>query len=154
MTPLFPRRADNAYRGQTVALWVFGLLLLVFGAIAANSTFNGELVAREADGIPLATYTPAGARTVVTLFSLLGLSHVVFVLFGVVALVRYRSLVPLLFALLLLEHLGKRLILGLLPIARTGAPPAPIVNFVLLGLMVGGLALSLWGKPDGAGREL
>lgn len=147
-SPLLPGRADNDYRGRKVALWILGLVVFVKLAMGVNSILNGYSVASSADGIPLDTYTPAGARTVVSLFALLGLSHVVMALLCVLVLVRYRTLVPLMFTLLLLEHLGRRLILYLLPIARTGTPPGSAINLVLLALMIAGLALSLWSRGD------
>jgi hypothetical protein len=149
-SPLLPRRADNEYRGRTVALWIFGLVVFVKLAMGLNSTLNGRSVASTADGIPLDTYTPAGAQAFVSVFALLGVAHVVLGLLCVLVLVRYRALVPLMFAVLLLEHLGKRLVVRLLPIERIGAPPASVINLALFTLMVVGLALSLWGR---AGRE-
>jgi hypothetical protein len=101
-------------------------------------------VATSADGIPLETFTPAGADAFVSAFALLGLSLVMISLLGAVVLFRYRSLAPLFFALLLLSHLGGRLILYLMPIARSGTPPGMFVNLVQLTLIVAGLALSLW----------
>ena len=147
-SPLLPRRAENDYRGHKLALWLFGLVVFVKLAIGVNSIFNGYSVASSADGIPLDTYTPAGAQAFVTQFALLGLSHVVMGLLCVLVLVRYRTFVPLMFALLLLEHLGKRLILQYLPIARTGTPLGVGINIVLLALMVAGLAFSLWSRGD------
>jgi hypothetical protein len=61
----------------------------------------------------------------------------------ILVLVRYRSMVPLMLALLLLEHLSRKLILQFLPIVRTGTPPGFLINFMLLALMIAGLALSL-----------
>jgi len=52
------------------------------------------------------------------------------------------------FALLLLEHLSRKLILQIMPIDTTGAPPGYFINLGLLALMIGGLALSLWSKRD------
>jgi hypothetical protein len=139
-----PPRVDNTYRGHKLALWLLGLLLFMKAAISVNSIFNGYTVAQSADGIPLDAFTPAGARTVVSLFGLLGVSQLMFCLLGVLVLVRYRALVPFLFALLLLEHLGRRVIVWLMPIPRTGSPPGPGINLGLLGVMIVGLALSLW----------
>ena len=150
---LLPRRVDNDYRGHKLALWLFGLVVFMKLAIGVNSIFNGRSVASSADGIPLDTYTPAGARAFVTQFALLGLAHFVMGLLCVLVLVRYRTLVPLMFALLLLEHLGKRLILQFLPIDRTGTPPGCAINIVLLALMVAGLALSLWSRDEPPARE-
>ncbi len=147
-SPLLPRRADNEYRGQKVALWIFGLVVFVKLAMGVNTTFNGRSVASSADGIPLDTYTPAAAQAFVTVFALLGVAHVVLGLLCVLVLVRYRALVPLMFTLLLLEHFGKRGVHQLMPIERTGAPPGGVINLVLLSLMVVGLALSLWSRAE------
>ena len=52
-------------------------------------------------------------------------------------------MIPLMFALLLLEHLGRRLIFWVMPIVKTGTPPGFYVNVILTVLLVVGLALSL-----------
>jgi hypothetical protein len=140
---VLPQPIDNTYRGHRLALWLFGLLLFMKVAMSVNSIFNASSVASSADGIPLDTYTPAAARTIVSLFALLGLAHFVICVLGILVLVRYRSMIPFMFALLLLEHLSRRLILHFTPIVRTGTPPGFYVNLVLLAVMLLGLALSL-----------
>ena len=140
---LLPRNVDNTYHGYKLALWLFGLVVFMKVAMSLNAIFNGRMVASSADGIPLDAFTPAGAQAVVSIFALLGLSQLIICLLGVAVLARYRALVPFLFALLLLEFLGRRVILLFLPIVRTGTPPGYIVNLVLLALLVAGLALSL-----------
>jgi hypothetical protein len=140
---LFPQRVDNTYRGYKLALWFFALLVLMKVGISLNSIFNGHFVASSADGIPLDTFTPAGAQTVVSLFAIWGLSQLMICLLCILVWVRYRTLIPFMFALLLLEHLGRKLILHFLPVAKTGTPPGYAVNLVLLAVMTVGLALSL-----------
>jgi hypothetical protein len=140
---LLPERADNTYRGHKFALALLALLLFIKTAISLGSIFNGHTAASSADGIPIDTYTPAGARTVVSLFGLLGLSNFIVCLTGMVVLLRYRSLVPSMFALLLLYDLGRRLILYMMPIERIGTPPGSAINLVILALGAVGLALSL-----------
>jgi hypothetical protein len=142
---LLPRTIDNSYRGKKAALWLLGLLVLVKGAMGTNSIFNGYVVATTADGIPLDTFAPAGARAVIAFLAVWGLSLLIFSLLGVLALVRYRAMVPLVFLVLLLEHGGRKLIFTFLPITAVGSPPAFSINAVLIGLLVVGLALSLWG---------
>jgi hypothetical protein len=141
---LLPRSIDNAYRGHKAALWIFGLLLLMKSAIGLNSIFNGYVVMSTADGIAVNTYPAAAAQNLVALWALVGLSHVVISALCVLVLIRYRGMVPLMFGLLLLQHLGGRLILQFLPIVRTGAPPASAINLALLTLIIVGLGLSLW----------
>ena len=143
LNQLLPRHVDNTYHGYKLALWIFAVLVFMKVSMSLNSIFNGHFVARSADGIPLDTFTPAGAQAVISIFALLGLSQFMICLLGVAVLARYRALVPFMFALLLLEFLSRRVILLVLPIVRTGTPPGFFVNLVLLALMVVGLALSL-----------
>jgi hypothetical protein len=140
---LLPPHVDNTYHGYKLALWLFAALVFVKLTISLNAIFNGHMVASSADGIPLDTFTPAGARAVVSLFAAWGLSQLIICLLCILVLARYRAMIPFMFALLLLEHLSRRLIFQVMPIVRTGRPPGFFVNLILLALMVVGLALSL-----------
>jgi len=145
---ILPRQIDNDFRGRWLALWLFGAVVLVKLGISMGTMFNGHEAASSADGIPLDTFTPAGAQTVISLFAIWGLAQFVICLLCILALVRYRAMIPLLFALLLLEYLGKRVILVFLPVAKTGTPPGSVINLVLLGVMIIGLALSLQARAN------
>lgn len=103
LNALLPRQADNTtYRGSKVALWLFSALVLLRLIMSLNSIFNGRMGASTADGIPLDTFPPDAAQTVVSLFSLMALSNLMMAVLCIVVLVRYRALVPLMFTLLLL----------------------------------------------------
>lgn len=149
---LFPREIDNAYRGPKVALWILGFLAASKITMGLNSVVNGVYVLTSADGVPLESYPAAAAQTIVAIFALWGWALFLFALLAVLVLVRYRSMTPLAYALLLAEHLGRKAILQFLPIVRSDTAPAWWVNAVLLALMVVGLVLSLWrrGAPGGA----
>ena len=144
MTDLLPRTADNDYRGHRLALWLMGALLLMKFAMSINSTFNGRSVLTTADGVPLDTYPAAAAQTIVALFAIYALGQFMLCALSTLVLIRYRSLVPLMFLLFLVEHLGRKAILQVIPIVRTGAPPAGVINLIVLGLIVAGLVVSLW----------
>lgn len=143
LNQFLPRNMDNTYHGHRLALRLFALLVFMKVVMSLNSIFNGYIVASSADGIPLDTFTPAGARAVVSLFAAWGLSQLIICLLCILVLARYRAMISFMFALLLLEHLSRRLIFQVMPIVRTGSPPGFFVNLVLLALMVVGLALSL-----------
>ena len=143
---LLPRHIDNTYHGHKLALWLFALIVLMKSAVSINSIFNGYSVAVSADGIPLDTFTPAGAQAVVSAFAAWGLAQFVICLMCLLVLARYRAMMPFMFALLLLEHLGRRLIFRVMPIVSTGTPPGFYVNLILTALLVVGLALSLWSR--------
>lgn len=141
---LLPQSIDNTYRGYRVALWLFGLVVGVRIIQSVLVIFNGYSTARDADGIPLDTYTPAAAQTSVALFAQGALWRLTISLLCVLVLVRYRSAIPLMFAMLLLNYLASQLIFQFVPLIRTGTPPGPIVNLIMFALMIIGMALSLW----------
>ncbi len=116
--------------------------------IGANSMISTRMVAMSADGIPLDRYGNGGAEAVIALFALLGLSRLVIALLCVVALIRYRSMLPLLYLTLLLLHLGGRVLNTLHPIANSGAASGGVVVNGLLALLVLGFVFSLVGKSD------
>lgn len=140
---LFPQPIDNTYRGYKVALWLFGLVVGVTIIQGVFVIFNGYSTIMSADGIPLSTYPPAAAQTIVALWAQRGLSRLIISLLGVLVLVRYRSAIPFMFVLLILNYLASQLIFQFVPVVRTGRPPGPIVNMTMFALMVIGLALSL-----------
>ena len=149
ITLIFPERADNTYGGHKLALWLFALLLLLKGAIGVNSVLNGYGVATFADNIPLDTFSPAGAQAFVSLFALWGLSHLVICLLGVLVLVRYRSFIPLMYVVFLLEHLARKSFLFFHPIAKTGTSHGFAINMTIVVVMIIGLALALWRPKAG-----
>jgi hypothetical protein len=143
LSRILPQPIDNTYRGPRLALWLFAAVLIAKTGIALGTIFNGRGAAQGADGIPLDSFGASGAETVLALFALWGLSHLVFSALGVLALIRYRAMIPLMFALLLLEHLARRWLLLVKPIVRTATPLGLYINLALLALMIVGLALSL-----------
>jgi hypothetical protein len=144
-----PRPIDDTYRGRKSALWIFGIILVLRLLMALNSIFFTERVAVNADGIPLATYSPAAAHTIVALFASLGLAHLMLLIIAALVLFRYRSMIPFLYALLVTEHLGRKALLYYHGLVRVGTPPGFYVNLFLLALMLTGFALSLWQPVTG-----
>jgi hypothetical protein len=140
---LLPQRIDNTYRGYKIALWLFGLVVGVMITQSVAVIFNGYSTVVNADGIPLDTYPPAAAQTIVALFALRSLLRLIIALLCVLVLVRYRSAIPFMFAVLVLNFLATQLILQFIPMVRTGRPPGPIVNLIMFALMIIGLVLSL-----------
>lgn len=139
---LFPRVADNRYPGRRIGLWLFALMLLKI-PMGLNVMFNAPEVARSADGIPVDSFGAQAATAFFFVFAAWELGQLVLGLTSLVVLLRYRSLVPLTFAALLIEQLGRMLLRDYWPIDRVAAPGAAI-NIALSAIMVAGLVLSLW----------
>lgn len=66
---LLPAHLDNQYRGQRLALWLFGLVVALKSVQSLAIVFNGYSTGRDADGIPLDSYAPAVAQTVVAVLA-------------------------------------------------------------------------------------
>ena len=154
LSQLLPGRIDNTYRGHKLALWFFVLLLLMHLAMSLNCVFNGYFVATSADGIALDTFPAAATKAIISLFATWGVEHCFIWLLGVLVLLRYRSLIPFMFAFLLLEDLARKTTLYLLPMAGAGAGPGFLVNFLFLAFMCIGLALSLLSARPKVARPL
>jgi len=150
---LFPRIVDNTYRGRTVALWIFAFVVSVRIFQSVLVIVNGSSIVAGADGIPLDTYPAAAAQTILALYALYAVARLLISVPCVLAFVRYRSAIPFMFALILLNYLAARVVALFLPIARVGTPPASIVTPVLIALTAGGLVLSLWTRRDRDVRE-
>ena len=145
---LFPQRLDNNYEGRNLALWIFAVIVLLRSVQSVMIIFNGYNTARNADGIPLETYPPDATQTILALFAVFSLSRLLISLICLIVLVRYRRAIPLMFMVLGLLYLGGQLIYRFIPIVRVGSPPGVIVNLISFVLIVFGLALSLWKRPE------
>lgn len=150
---LLPRRLDNDYRGSRAALWLFALVVALKGTQSLAILFRGYPTAMGADGIPLDTFAPVAAQTVVAVFAQGSLWRLFFCLVGGLVLARYRRAVPLMFALFALNYLAAQLVFGLVPLPRVGEPVGPLVNRILFALMVVGLGLSLRRRGGAAAPE-
>ena len=141
---LLPTRADNAFGGHPLALWLFGAVVLMKTGIGLGTLFNGRAAAVDADGIALDSFGSSGADAFVSLFAAWGLEQVVIAALCWLVLLRYRALLPLMFCALLFEHLARKTIFFVLPIARiAGAAPGFFINLALVAVMVVGLILAL-----------
>ena len=140
---LFPRQADNQFQGLRPALWLLGSLIFLKLAMSLNSILNTESVAAGADGLPLDSFGPAAARTVLMLFALVALGQLMLAVIALVTLIRYRALVPLIYLVMLGEQLARRAIAQSYASGARMTDVAWYVNYGLLTLLVLGLALSL-----------
>jgi hypothetical protein len=141
---LFPRQVDNTFDGHRAALWLLGLFIAMKLMMSVNSIWNTASVATGADGLPLDSFGPAAAQTVLMLFALVSLGQLTLAAIALTALIRYRAMVPFIYLVLLGEQLARRFIVQSYAVARTESIPVGwYVNIGLLALLTLGLVLSL-----------
>ena len=145
---LFPRIIDNRFRGQWLGYWLLAPVLLLKFGIALASILTPRQ-ANKADAIDLSSYSEAALRDAATSTALLGLLHLCIALICLLAMIRYRAMVPLIYLWLVIEFLGRRVVLELYPVERIPGPSSgSMVNLALIAMMVAGLALSVWPCRD------
>jgi hypothetical protein len=140
-----PRSIDNNFCGQKLALWLFWVVVIIRAAQGVSLIISGYSIVKDADGIPLETFPVAASQSIVGMFAISGGSRIVLSGLGILTFLRYRSAIPLMFAVLALDQIAKELLLQFYPLYRIGSPIGPIVNFVLLILTIVGFSLSVWG---------
>jgi hypothetical protein len=140
---ILPAQIDNSYKGSKIALFLFAIVVFVKTLQSLLALFDGIAIASSADGIPLDTFSHAGIQAFVAVFALYAFARLILFSLSVLVLLRYRSVISFMFALLVLDYLGRLLILYFLPLPRAGTPLGPIVNMILFVLLIVGLVLSL-----------
>ncbi len=141
---ILPRAIDNHFGGHDAAVWLFAVIIVIRLMMSVSMIGNPRRVAAGPDRIPLDTFEEAAASRFLSLFTVLGVTQLGLALLGVLALVQYRGMIPLLYVLLLGEMLARRLIVLFKPMASEGPQPVGFyINLALLALLVAGLALSL-----------
>ncbi|MBL8781264.1 MAG: hypothetical protein JNL06_10035 [Alphaproteobacteria bacterium] len=149
LSRIFPKQIDNDFRGYKLAIWLLALLLLFKTSISVNAVgwnplmTSGEVLQR-ADRIPLDTFGANAADTAVLLFAVWGVTHLVLNLLGFIALVRYRTMIPLIYLLMAIDHIGRKAATDAFPILRVsdGTVSVP-VNLILIALLLIGFGMSL-----------
>lgn len=148
---LFPRQFDNGYQGHVLAIWLFVPVVLLktamgFNVAGLNPWVSSRFILQAADGVPVDTYPAEAASMAVFLFAAWGLALLILALLSILALLRYRAMLPLMFLALSIEQIGRKVLSAIhLPPAGAddGVSAGAIINWGLSAALVAGLLLSL-----------
>jgi hypothetical protein len=144
---IFPRTIDNRFRGHVAALWIFVPIVIMRLGIAIGSLLRADGSLQSADGIPLDTYPPAAAKAIIGVSAYGDVADLWLALVFVLALVRYRAMVPLMFLVVVADWFAHKGVGIFRPIARmAGTSTGTYVTLAIFGLSVLGFVLSGTGK--------
>lgn len=118
----FPKQVDNRFEGRRAALWLLGLFIALKLVMSVNSILNTASIATGGDGLPLDSFGPAAARTVLMLFALMSLGQLTLAVIALTTLIRYRAMVPFIYLVLLGEHVARRVIVQIMCTAHREHP--------------------------------
>ena len=151
MLPIFPKAFDNNYRGQWLAVPFLALAALTKLAMSTNAIIMTRTVVEQADHIDLSRYGADATTFILFLHQAWALGHGLLALLAVLALIRYRTMMPLTAILMLAEQFGRK-VLGLVnPIPGVPHDASSIGFLVTQGLYVVlliALVLSLWPRAS------
>jgi hypothetical protein len=147
---IFPKQFDNTYCGHWLAIWIFVPVVLVKLIMGVNVAGLDPLISnvdivKSADRVPLDSFGAEAASLVVFLFASWALGLLLFSLLALLALIRYRAMIPLMYLVLSIEQIGRKGLLLINPIIRVREPIVKAVETG--GISIG--ALINWGLTAG-----
>ena len=148
---LFPKTIDNRYRGQWLALFLFVPVLLLklmmgFNVAGFNPALEVRDILQNVDGVPLDTYSQEAASDILFMASAWGFSLFIIGLFGAIALLRYRAMLPIAILMLTIEQVGRKAMSIAESGLRLGADELTtgnIINWALSAALILALILSV-----------
>ena len=153
LTTILPRQADNTFPGHRIAIALFALFTVRAFSGSLTHMFTADGGAQSIASMPLDDYPTGAAENIITVFAIAGLYQLLTALFNVVVLVRYRSLIPLMYLFFVLEYvlrIAKPLYTPGGEIEST--PPGYWLDRALLPVLLVSFVLSIWNPTTGRRR--
>jgi len=140
---LLPDIIDNSYRGRKLSQYAFLILTAATIIRSLIHVFTPDGGAQSIATIPLGSYPADAAAAVILMFSLWGLSQLLMGFVYLAVYVKYKSLIPAMYVLLIFEY-AMRIVVGQMkPIVTAGTAPGSIGNWIMVPVCVILLILSL-----------
>jgi len=127
---ILPDVVDNKYSGHNIALWFFYLITVMTIVRSCIHIFKDDGGAQSIATIPLDSYTNGGAEAVIFIFAYWGLSQLMFGLLQAIVVLKYKSLIPLMYLFLIFEYAARFCISLFKTIETTGQAPGGVANYV------------------------
>ncbi len=152
LSRIFPKSFDNNYQGNIFGLIIFALIsavkfLMGFNISGLNPLISPEHILQHVDGIPLDAMSDIASHAVIGSSQAWAVLMLLFTVLAMVALWRYRSMIPFIFCLYLADHVLRK---GF-QIANQGFEIATqmqmgnLINWALIALILVGIFSSLYG---------
>jgi hypothetical protein len=138
---ILPARADNNIRGSEIPFYLFILVAAIGFVRSCIHIFAPDGGAGSIAGMNM---NVTGADEVIFAFALWGSAQFIYALLQWLVILRYRSLVPLMWSIQLLETLGRMLVGRIKPVTFAHTPPGAYQNYIYFWLAVLMLGLALW----------
>jgi hypothetical protein len=128
---LLPPVVDNSTRGMKLPVYLLIVISIISTVRSCVHLLAPDGGAGSIAGMDLSV---AGASGIIFAFGLWGSAQLVYAFVQLVVAFRYRSLVPFMYALLLVETLLRMLVGRMKPVTFAHTPPGAFANYVMLPL--------------------
>ncbi len=152
---LFPKVADNQYKGYKIAKWT--LYLYIFKSFFAGCVhmFAADGGAQTIGSVLLDQFTQAGADSVVTMFGLWGAEQLVIGVIAVIILWRYKSLIPMMLGIYSVEYSFRALAHLYTPgLVTANTPPGAAADILLVPLVIVMFIIALYSSKKTRNERL
>lgn len=140
---LLPAVIDNQFHGLKIAQYAFLILTIATLVRSLIHVFAPDGGAQSIATIPLANYPADAAAAVILMFSLWGLSQLLMGIVYFVVYFKYKSLIPAMYVLMIVEY-AMRIVIGQMkPIVTSGTAPGSVGNWIMVPVCIVLLVLSL-----------
>jgi hypothetical protein len=141
LAALLPPKVDNTVRGPKLPVYVFTLIAIISTVRSCIHLLAPDGGAGSIAGMDLPV---PGAGGIIFAFALWGSAQLVYALIQLVVVFRYRSLVPFMWVMLILETLLRQLVAHMKPVTFSHTPPGALQNYFAVPLALLMLVLSFW----------
>jgi hypothetical protein len=130
---VFPKQLDNSFRGNRIAVIVFALITVFTLARSCVHIFAPDGGASTIAGINTSV---EGGSNVISMFAFWGLAQLLMGLVYLAVFFRYKSLIPFMYMLIIIEYSGRVLIGMVKPLIVSHTPPGAIGDYILIPLAI------------------
>ena len=130
---VFPKQLDNSFRGNRIAVIVFALITVFTLARSCIHIFAPDGGASSIAGINTSV---EGGSNVISMFAFWGLAQLLMGLVHLAVFFRYKSLIPFMYMLIIIEYSGRVLIGMVKPLIVSHTPPGAIGDYILIPLAI------------------
>jgi hypothetical protein len=124
---------DNSFRGNRIAVIVFALITVFTLARSCIHIFAPDGGASSIAGINTSV---EGGSNVISMFAFWGLAQLLMGLVYLAVFFRYKSLIPFMYMLIIIEYSGRVLIGMVKPLIVSHTPPGAIGDYILIPLAI------------------
>lgn len=147
-TSIFPKVIDNHYQGAKLSQYLFYCLTAVTLWRSQHHLLAADGGAQSIATIPLDAFSSEAASTIIGVFALWGLSQLLIAFLYLLVSIRYRSLIPLMYIIMIAEYAG-RLAIGMYkPVVTAGDAPGALINLPMVLVCIFALLGSIYRRGN------